>query len=71
MVGEPGEHGCKVVKTNSGEGSTEMWDRKMDFQGAGAADRWWVVVDIWRRRKGISRKWEEVGGAMLEEEGGG
>jgi hypothetical protein len=57
------------VKTNSGEGSTEIWDRKMDFQGAGAAERWWVVVDILRRKR-TSRNWEDVG-AMLEEEDGG
>lgn len=73
MEGEEEETGedvrWRVVKTNSGEGSKERCDRKRDFQGAGAAERWWVVVDI-VRREGVSRRRRrrEDSEAILEEE---
>ncbi len=29
------EEGCRVARTNSGEGMCVRWERKSDFQGAG------------------------------------
>lgn len=43
----------------------ETCDRKRLFQGAGAAERWWVVVDI-ARKKGINRR-RGNRGAILKE----
>lgn len=50
------------MRTNSGEGSSEMWDSKVDFHGAGGVLRCWVVVDIVRRRK---RRRRLIGEAMV------
>lgn len=55
------------MKTNSGEGSLEMWDSKDDFQGAGGVVRWAVVVDMVRRRE---RRREVCGEAMVVAVGG-
>lgn len=63
-MGEEGEARCKVVKTNSGEGSVDMCDRKRCFQGAGAVERWWAIDDI-SRRKGISRTRDESGAILV------
>ena len=50
------------MRTNSGEGSLEMWDSKVDFQGAGGVVRCWVVADMVRRRE---RRRRLVGEAMV------
>ena len=61
-MGEDVGAGWRVERTNSGEGSLEMWDSKADFQGAGGVVRWVVVVDmVWRRR------WRRWWGAMVAE----
>ena len=39
-----------VLRTNSGESIFDRWARNVDFHGAGGIVRWWVVVDMVRRR---------------------
>lgn len=48
--------GAREAKTNSGEGMEDRWDSKVERQGAGGEGRWWVVVDIVRRRE--RRRWD-------------
>ena len=49
-MGDDGGAEWRELKTNSGESSCEMWDRKDFFQGASERERWWVVVDMVRSR---------------------
>lgn len=44
------EEGAREAKTNSGEGMDDIWDSKVERQGAGGEGRWWVVADMVRRR---------------------
>ena len=62
---EEGEAWCKVVRTNSGEESVDTCDKKSRFQGAGAAERRWVVVDIARRNVVGRSRWDS--GAIFDE----
>ena len=52
--------------TNSGEGSLERWDSKVDVQGAGGVVRRWVVVDMVRRREWRRRMGREAMMDFLE-----
>lgn len=54
-MGEPCGAGCRLVRTNSGEGSRERWVRKSGFQGAVVVpglvgEECVVMVDMVRRR---------------------
>ena len=40
-----------VERTNSGESILEMWARNWLRHGAEGVVRWWVVVDMVRRRE--------------------
>lgn len=64
------EEGCRVARTNSGEGRCVRWERKSDFQGAGGLVRWVVVVDMVERRERRRRVVRVVVGAMAVGLGG-
>jgi hypothetical protein len=64
------EEGCRVARTNSGEGMCVRWERMSDFQGAGGVVRWVVVVDMVERRERRRRVVRAVGGAMAVGLGG-
>lgn len=58
-TGEPFGAGWREARTNSGEGSLERWDSKLEVQGAGGVVRCWVVVDMVRsseRRRNVGRE---------------
>lgn len=52
--------GWREVRTNSGEGSLERWDSKVEVQGAAGVLSCWVVVDIVRRRERRRRTGKEA-----------
>jgi len=64
------EEGCRVARTNSGEGRWVRWERKSAFQGAGGLVRWVVVVDMVERRERRRRVVRAVGEAMAVGLGG-
>lgn len=61
-TGEPFGAGWSEVRTNSGEGSLERWDSKVEVQGAAGVVRCWVVADMVRRRE---RRRRTGRGAMM------
>ena len=70
-TGEPFGAGWREVRTNSGEGSLERWDSKVEVQGAAGVVRCWVVVDMVRRRERRRRIGREAMMALLRVQRGG
>ena len=50
-TGEPLGAAWREARTNSGDGSLDKWDSKVEAQGAAGVMRCWVVVDMLRRRQ--------------------
>lgn len=57
---EPFGAGWREVRTNSGEGSLERWDSKVEVHGAAGVVSCWVVVDMLRRRERRRRTGREA-----------
>lgn len=70
-TGEPFGAGWREVRTNSGEGSLERWDSKVEVQGAAGVVRRWVVVDMVRRRERRRRIGREAMMSLLRIQRGG
>ena len=78
-TGEPFGAGWREARTNSGDGSLEIWDSKVEVQGAGGVVRCWVVVDMMRsseRRRKVGREaimvfwsgqWGKIVGLRIEQ----
>ena len=58
-TGEPFGAVWRDVRTNSGDGSLDRWDSKVEVHGAAGVVTCWVVVDIVRskvRRRKVGRE---------------
>lgn len=64
-TGESVGAGWREARTNSGEGSLERWDSKVEVQGAAGVARCWVVVDMARSRERRRRVGREAMMALL------